>query len=243
MKIKGLIIHLQRARERLPQVQKIMSECPFPCEVVHAIDGATMDEGFKTGYQVNLLSPVYPFQLRPSEVAAFHSHRKCWQKILDDKLDGGLVLEDDVEFNSESFKRVLDLATRSSGKNDYIRIPHRNNEKIREVLHEEGDLKIFRAKEVALGAQAQLVTAGAARSLLELTKCFDRPIDTYIQMRWQHGVRVLSIQRSFIREISADLGGSTIQKKTPLLYKLRREINRFIYRRKVSQLSQGPNQP
>jgi len=237
MKINCFIIHLQRADGRLKHVNDIKSKCPIECEVVYAVDGSLMDDEYKSAYQKKILTPYYPFELRLSEIAAFHSHRKCWQKILDQKLDAALILEDDVEFEPLSLKKVLDFVVKFSRANDYIRLPHRENECMKEILMVHENMKIYKAKEIALGAQAQVVTSGAAQKLLELTKSFDRPIDTYLQMRWIHKVPVLSVRPSCISEISSHLGGSTIQKRTPLITKLRREINRFIYRRKISILS------
>ena len=239
MNIKCFVIHLERANERFSQVQKILSQSPIPSEIIYAVDGKKMDEKENSSYKKNIIPPFYPFDLRPSEVAAFHSHRKCWKKILDDKLDAGLIFEDDIEFRDLSLRDVIIFLSQHSGKNDYIRLPYRQNENVNKIIAEKGEMMLFTPQEVALGALAQFVTAGAAEQLLELTRWFDRPIDTYIQMKWHHGIRVLSLWPSCINEISKSLGGSTIQEKTPLTNKLKREIKRFIYRRTVTRLSKN----
>ena len=79
---------------------------------------------------------------------------------------------------------------------------------------------------------AQIVTFDAAKRLLERTTRFDRPVDTYLQLRWQHGVRILTLWPNGVREISSRLGGSLIQEKSNG-DRLRRELLRPLYRAKL----------
>ena len=79
---------------------------------------------------------------------------------------------------------------------------------------------------------AQIVTYDAARRLLERTERFDRPVDAYLQLRWKHGVRVLTLWPNGVREISSILGGSMIQEKSTG-DRIRREILRPLYRAKL----------
>jgi glycosyl transferase family 25 len=79
---------------------------------------------------------------------------------------------------------------------------------------------------------AQIVTYDAARRLLEKTERFDRPVDAYLQLRWKHEVRVLTLWPNGVREISSVLGGSLIQEKSNV-DRLRREVLRPLYRAKL----------
>lgn len=78
--------------------------------------------------------------------------------------------------------------------------------------------------------QMQLVGREAAIALLAATAKFDRPVDTTLQMRWLHAVRVLSARPITIREIDFDLGGTVVQGKKTLSDKLKREVLRPYYR-------------
>jgi len=77
----------------------------------------------------------------------------------------------------------------------------------------------------------------AARRLLAASKSFDRPVDTFLQMRWIHGVSIYAISPAGVSENDLNLGGSSIQKKVSLFNKFSREIQRFIYRHKINKLS------
>ena len=90
---------------------------------------------------------------------------------------------------------------------------------------------------IGLGMQAQIVTKDAAYSLLRITQNFDRPVDTYLQLKWIHEVKILTALPSGISEISNRLGGSLIGNKKSLYEKFFREIIRPIYKVKVYFIS------
>ena len=87
---------------------------------------------------------------------------------------------------------------------------------------------------IGLGTQAQIVTYDAAKRLLEKTEQFDRPIDVYLQLRWKHGIRILTLWPNGMSENSSSLGGSLIGKERSNGDKLRRELLRPLYRAKLN---------
>ena len=100
--VKAFIIHLERATDRQPQVEELIRKLPVETDVVNAIDGRTLDaQTISRVYRRSAHKPHYPFQLSTNEIACFLSHRKAWQAIVDQEIDAGLVLEDDVELTPE----------------------------------------------------------------------------------------------------------------------------------------------
>ena len=229
-----LIIHLERSLERKPQVRKLKKELLFRTKVVEAIDGSKTDNDFSKSYTPRLLRPYYPFSLRSAEVACFQSHRKCWQEILDRGLEAALIVEDDVDIIDGEFMSAVKLAMKEIKMGDLIRFPVKPREKPRNISVRRDNISIFEPTLVGLGTQAQIVTYDAARRLLESTKQFDRPIDVYLQLRWKHGVRILTLWPNGVREHSSSLGGSLIGKERNNGNKLRRELLRPLYRAKIN---------
>jgi glycosyl transferase family 25 len=90
-----------------------------------------------------------------------------------------------------------------------------------------------------LRMSAQLVSLDAARALRAASDRFDRPVDTFIQMHWVHGVHAVCAVPSGVRDRTVESGGSTIQRKPPLREKLWREWARFRYRRAVARRARG----
>ena len=232
-----LIIHLERSLERKPQVIKLEKYLPYRTKVVEAVDGSNPDNDFSKSYIPSLLRPHYPFSLRSAEVACFQSHRKCWQEILDRGLEAALIIEDDVDIIDGEFTAAVKLAMKEIKMGDLIRLPIKPREKPRSKILKQDNISIFEPTLVGLGTQAQIVTYDAARRLLEKTEQFDRPIDVYLQLRWKHGVRILTLWPNGIRERSSSLGGSLIGEERNSSDKLRRELIRPFYRAKIKFFS------
>ena len=229
-----LIIHLERSIERKPQVRKLKKDLFYRTKVVEAVDGSKPNYDFSKSYTPRLLRPHYPFSLRPAEVACFQSHQKCWQYILDHGLEAALIIEDDVDVIDGEFTAAVKLAMKEVKMGDLIRFPIKRREKPRNRSVKRDNISIFEPILAGLGTQAQIVTYDAAKQLLEKTAHFDRPIDVYLQLRWKHGVRVLTLWPNGVRERSSSLGGSLIGKERRNGDKIRRELLRPLYRAKVN---------
>ena len=224
------IIHLERATARQARVDRLMKELPVTPRIMNAVDFLSISDAQKSHYRPHLLRPHYPFTLRPAEVATFLSHRACWQAIIDQELDAGLVVEDDTALEEPAFHRAFEAAQANAVQGDLVRFPIKLREKPRKILSADGDQHVMVPQSIGLGMVMYLVTRDAAQILLEKTRSFDRPVDTYLQMRWDHGLRVLTVWPSGIREVSADLGGSLIGQKKGFGDRILREILRPLYR-------------
>ena len=233
LNIECFIIHLERARERSHQVEILANSLPYKTEVVSAVDGKNETFDAAPFYRRLTLKPTYPFALRDAEVATFLSHRKCWQRIVDAGIDAGLILEDDVVLAAPDFENALSLAIENIQQGDVIRFPIKLREKLDYKLAAKHNVQLFHPTHVGLGAQVQIVSRRAAEILLSKTEEFDRPVDTYLQLFWLHGLRILSVWPNGVSENSVNLGGSLISSKQSLWTKIKHEIKRPIYRVQV----------
>ncbi len=233
------IIHLDRATERAAQVDRQRDALPMTVTVLSAVDGLSSGPELRNAYDPGIgWKPTYPFALNNAEIAVFHSHRRAWQRIVEDGYEAGFILEDDVEFDPELFPQALDLALAEIGPGRFIRFPWKNRENGGSVLARKGVVRLIRPVPAALGMLAQLVHRTAAETLLAATECFDRPVDTALQMTWETNVEVLAVWPSGITEVSDLLGGSTLDKKPKGMgARLRTEAARAFYRRQVSARS------
>lgn len=235
--LKAFIIHLERATERREQVAQLAAQLPIPTEIITAVDARNLtDADIDQAYQPRLHKPYYPFHLSRNEIACFLSHRKTWQAILDQNLDGALVLEDDVALTAD-FDAAFDAACKAFQPNGFIRFPFRPHKENGPLMLKTEKAQIIRPCPIGLGTIGQLIHREAAETLLKKTEPFDRPVDTFEQMSWVTGLQVLSVIPGGVQEISANLGGSTLKQKRSLLHKLHRELMRPFYRRSVTTFS------
>lgn len=242
MRIEAFIIHLARAAQRRPQVDRLRQALPVPSHVVDAVDGQTLGEGeIAAVYHRRLHRPRYPFDLRTGEVACFLSHRKAWRAIVERGLDAGLIAEDDVAVDSTVFPQAYALAASAMRPGDFIRFPWRERGDDGRTVATGDGATLLAPDLVGVGMQMQLVSRQAAAALLEATERFDRPVDTWIQLRRVPGGRVLAVRPVAIAHLGDPGGGSTIQKaKKPLSEVVGREVRRAWYRMRVKAAAARP---
>lgn len=237
MNIKAFIIHLSRAADRKPQVEKLIHELPVTAEVIDAVDSCNLsDADIKRVYRRKLHAPRYPFELSKNEIACFLSHRKAWQAIVDQQLEAGFVIEDDIELN-DVFSAAFQAVSNHFEPGSFVRFTFRNDREIGREVFRNNQVRIIIPNPIGLGMVAQLVSFDAAKKLLAMTEQFDRPVDTMVQMRWVTDLQPLAVIPGGVKEISAQLGGTTIQHKKSFSDKLKREILRPIYRMRVRSFS------
>jgi len=233
MTLWAQIIHLRRATDRAEQVQRLVQNAPCPAKVIDAVDGQAQPADVALYSPSPLHAPRYPFALGPGEIACFLSHRKAWSAIATHGAPG-IIYEDDTALEPEIHREAVARA-----------LPH---------LEHLG-IVMFQARTISgpadtvapgvtiphvapLRSTCAMYAPWAAARLCAVSERFDRPIDVAVQMSWVTGIRPAIVQPSGVTEVSAQLGGSTIQSKrrSPLAV-LHREIARPLYRFKAQQAS------
>ena len=225
------IIHLERDKKREANVSKISALLPGKVHIIDAVDGQDLKEDQLNQFVAKKnLFPPYPFNLRKTEVACFLSHRKAWEEVIKSEEIGAFILEDDVEIDENFFRNSLEIIERHASEFDFIRLPYKNREKPKKIHIHHNEATLFSPKVIGLGMQCQYVGLDAAKKLLINTSSFDRPIDTTIQMFWITKVRPKVILPSGVREISKQVGGTSIHNYEQFYRKVFREVARPLYR-------------
>ena len=236
--MQSLIIHMSSSTARRENADRLLAALPN-ARLIEAVDGR--DPAQVAG--INLvpgthLDPPYPFTLGPGEVGCFLSHRKCWDIIAQGDADYALIAEDDLSIDPDIWVDVLALIDTHASKDSFIRIPAKKRETPVLTIETQGGASLFVPRVIGLQTVCQVVGRDAARRLLAVSEAMDRPVDTYLQMHWATGQAVQTILPNGVRELTAETGGSTIQKKTRTSEKLMREIKRALYRAKVNRRPQ-----
>jgi GR25 family glycosyltransferase involved in LPS biosynthesis len=232
---KAFILHLERAAARRANVDVLRMTLPIASEIVAAVDGARLaPHELDQDYVRQRFRPRYPFALTAAEVGAFLSHRAAWRRIVDEGLEFALVFEDDAEVDKARFAAVLDFAIAERSKWDYVLLPAAGLPPRGATIARRGDFALVRPVAPPLRAIGQLVSRAAAERLLSVTRPFDRPVDTFLQMVWVTGQPMLTVSPSPIRDVSLKTGGTTVQRRSMRLFeRLHHEAMRPIYRAQV----------
>ncbi len=232
--MQSFVIHMKGSDARRPNAERLCATLPN-AQLVDAVNGRDPNAiaGMRTA-PGTLHAPRYPFPLRPAEIGVFLSHRKCWQRIVDDGADFALIAEDDLAVDPDRLARALDLIDAHATPEMYVRLPVKQREKPARVIAQTGDMRFMLPKVIGLQTVCQVVGRAAAQRLLIATEAIDRPVDTLLQMHWVTGQPVHAILPNGNREIAGEIGGSTIQTRTSAASKLAREVKRAAYRAQVA---------
>ena len=234
---KCFIIHLKRAQNRKPYVDDIISKLNMTSEIIDAVDGRLLtDKNILKHYsETPLYSPSYPFKVNKGEVGCFLSFRKAWQKIVDQKLSAGLIFEDDVSLNPDTFNESLTSALKWIDEYGYIQFQVRDIPKKSKSIKSYQGIHLLKPMPTLLRCSAQLVSYSTAKKLLEITKKFDRPVDGLLQLHWNTKINITTICPSGVKDNTQASGGSNLSLKIPLDQRLKQEFNRIRYRYNIKK--------
>ncbi len=234
--MRSYIIHLRGDQRRRENARHLLSVLPN-ARITDAVLGRdAMDKvAAPPGMQH---SPRYPFPLSEGEVGCFLSHRRCWLRIVEDAPDYALIAEDDLCVDGPLWQEALDLIHSHASADTYIRIPVKNRERSANDVARRESARLFLPRVIGLQTVCQVVGRNAAARLLAASETLDRPVDTFVQMHWVTGQPVHTILPNGTRELTAQLGGSTIRKKTRAGNVLTREIRRLWYRARIARRRQ-----
>lgn len=229
---KCFIIHLNRAKNRKPYVDDIISKINMETEIINAVDGKLLTRDTISNYysKTPLYQPAYPFNLNNGEIGCFLSFRNAWQKIVDQKLSAGLIFEDDVSLDLNIFQKSLDSSLKWVNEYGYIQFQVRNIPKKSKILKSNQRSQLLQPSPILLRCSAQLISYSTAKRLLEVTQKFDRPVDTLLQLNWNTNIQVTSINPSGVIDNTYASGGSNLSLRIPFSQRLRQEFKRIKYR-------------
>ena len=232
---KCFIIHLKRAVKRKKTVQSIILNMECETKVIDAVDGNTLTAQYISKFcnYNNYFSPKYPFTINNGEIGCFLSHREAWKTIVTEKLEAGLIIEDDCQINIKKFDKSFKIALKLVKKLGYIQFQTREMPSNGvEIVNIDG-VTILQPKTIPLRTSAQLISYDAALLLLEKSKKIDRPVDGFLQLFWLTGQNISCIFPSGISDITQNSGGSTLSIKQSIKSSIYRSLIRFFYRMKI----------
>ena len=235
-RIPGFVIHLGRSVHREENVRALLSQEVCRLEVLDAVDAqGLLNKGRDFLTDRPLFRPTYPFLIGPGEIGCFLSHRKAWQRIVDENLPHALVIEDDAVF-LPGFAQALDLATEACGVDGYVQFQTRAGSLKGTTIRKSPTNAVLKPRVVPRRTTAQLVGRNAAARLLAVTSKVDRPVDGLLQLFWETGQDILCVTPSCVSDASL---GSTVQARQPkqILRQVSKSLKRSLYRAQVGVAS------
>ena len=178
-------------------------------ERIEAVDGRKLsDDEVERIAPERVVSKTYHRALSRGEVACSMSHRKAWQKIVDDDLDFGIVLEDDLEL-LDNFADVVELVETLPAEGwDFIKLfpLRRGGEKNISRRFEYMDHTFVTYHRYPLGFQGQAISRHGAKTMLINLPYVTEPADSQLKSWWEAGVYPYGLLPYCV---STDIGGES----------------------------------
>ncbi|MBY5994083.1 glycosyltransferase family 25 protein [Ferrimonas balearica] len=191
------VINLDRSTDRWQRIERNLAEFGLDYQRVSAVEGATLSpQVLHQHYCPQLNQEQLHRTLTPGEIACYLSHRKVWQRILDEDLPCALVLEDDVQLVPGGAEVVARLA-QTAPHWDLVKVfvgPTAKRVVARHPITPGFELTL--TDKIPTSTAAQLVSNAGARKLLAMSERFGRPIDWDIRRWWVHDLRILGVTPS-----------------------------------------------
>lgn len=191
-KWKIYLINLARSTDRLAACARQLDAHALPYERIEAVDGDDM--------QNSTISDVYDFNkslyhkhMTNGEIACYLSHVKTWQKIVDEKLDYAVILEDDILLQ-DSFQKGLDIISSINEPWDLIKLAEAPIKRKVEHHIPLEDFSLVTYQKVPVRTCAQVISFAGAKKLLANSSKITRPIDIELQYWWESGLGVFGLK-------------------------------------------------
>jgi len=200
MKFKVFLINLDKSTDRRELCEAELNKYGVEFERVAGVYGKDLAPAeIENVYSQTLNATRYKKTMGVGEVGCYLSHIKCWEKIVDEKLDYAVILEDDFKLD-DTFTEFPEVFSKLQNW-DYVRIafPSRNTPIVDRVkVTEERDLVYY--KKVPINTLAQVVSLEGAKKLLASSQTIFRPVDVDMKHYWEKNINVIGIDPPLIKD-------------------------------------------
>lgn len=107
--MKVYVINLKRSSDRRSYMERLLKQYTFlDVEFIEAIDGRYLSAFDKNRmFDIEKANSLYGRYLSDGEIGCTLSHQLCYEKLINDKEDFALVLEDDLFISADHVETIL----------------------------------------------------------------------------------------------------------------------------------------
>ena len=205
--ICAFVIGLERDLHRRKYIERHFSERNVTFEWFSAVDGLTL-----SSKDINNYCPHSylnnRWELTPSEIGCFESHRRIWNVIIERSLDNALIFEDDV-YLVPSFLSRLTKIIDTSLEFDLVKLDtFLSTVRVGALNSQIDNIQIRRLMSHLSSSAAYMVSKQGCISLVERSKVYCDPLDIFITKNWAEEriyqlIPALATQQSKMKTLQA----------------------------------------
>lgn len=192
------LINIERAAARRELVERQAAELGIELERVAGVDGKSVPENEWQDVDKQLFLRRNGRPLMPGEYGCYKSHLKAFQQFLGSGKPAALIIEDDVSLSRDLMERAKSVAS-AVPRDCVVKLVNHRTQAFRQILKtEEGDAVGFARLGPQGSAACYLLTAEAARHLIDRLRVQSLPFDMALERSWDHGIPVLTSKHSLL---------------------------------------------
>lgn len=205
------VINLKSAYDRWQESTQQLRRMGLVHERFDATDGYQLAEEEINAHFARETSRKWCYDLSPPEVGCYLSHWRVWKHIVDSRLPGAFVLEDDFQAASEFPEIIRALSRLEFARPSLITLYHdRPPAAIVKNKFLIGHHRLVTPYRVPWGAVAYYLNLDAARVLCDRRRIFCRQNDTDMRYYWETGIDVKTVIPSPVALHSITGGSGTL---------------------------------
>lgn len=189
LNIKFYVISLRDSLQRRKDAKAQLDKLNINWEIIDAVDGRSLKK-MPQEYNPKKVKKLLGFEMTPSELGCFLSHKKIWRLISAER-NHAVILEDDFVL-SPTILDQLNLTINRMPSYDFLRLQGLVDVKFTKS-QEYKNFNISKLLADPLGSSAYLISNVCASRFLKKTNEIFEPLDHFLaNTRW-HGVEHLAI--------------------------------------------------
>lgn len=198
MDLPVLLINIDRAVERRQLIEGQGAELGIELRRVAGVDGAKVppEEWVDADRPLFLKRNGRP--LMTGEYGCYKSHLRAFQQLIESGAPAALIIEDDVALSADLMMRAKSVA-QSLEDGCVVKLVNHRTLAFRHLFTTSMGDRIGLSRFGPQGSAAcYLMTAGAARKLLEPMRVQSLPFDMALERVWHHHVPVYTSEKSLL---------------------------------------------
>jgi glycosyl transferase family 25 len=191
-----LVINLDRSPDRLAKVDRQLKALSVSYTRISGVDGRFLDPALRTA---PLGTERYFRPMENGDYGTYQSHRLCWQRVVDERLDWAIVLEDDAVL-SPSFVDVPAAIERLPLEWDVVKLFNGWRKRRTWPLMKAGPFEVVAYDKIPAGTPGYVVSRRGAERLLRGHRRMMRPVDIDMQYWWETRTEVIGFSPFPVRD-------------------------------------------
>lgn len=195
---KIFVINLDERPDKFKNAEDQLIAQGLSCERISAIRGSNLtQEQIEQAYDKEANKKHYMKTMSVGEIGCYMSHRAAWQKIVNENLDYAIILEDDCKLEADF--HVLPSLLDQLKDWDYIKLTGpRGRKKIQATAKISSGYSVAHYNKIPISTPGQVVSLKGAKTLLNNSQPFFRPVDVDLQQYWEKKIDIIGIEPKLV---------------------------------------------